>query len=419
MPKYLIEFSDGRKFSVEADRQPSAEDVLARLGTSSLPESAAPPSFLERAGRWAKDNPATLGGAVGGLVMAPFTYGMSLPLAAGLTGLAGAGGAGYALAAKQVATGTPDPNVLQKMSEQALTQGATQAFGMAAKPALQFAGKRLYQGIAKPAAAIRRQFPGGEQVEAMLEHFVPISEAGAAKAGGVVRTSRDASTGLVNAQHAATPTAGMDATDIVANGLPPTVDRLQKGLLVSAPAVQGAQDYANNFLAEHYQQRLSLPQLQHLVRGEDRALNAAYRTAVDSGQLPLAGAKAAEFGLTGAARAGLRDQVPGLAKQNLQTQALEGGRQMVAHRAPLLNNLSVVGMQHGLSAALGGSVGAYSGNRNRGLGAFAAAEALTNPTIAPRLAMGLWHGAKAAHPLALSSATRAALLALLNDRSQP
>lgn len=36
MPKYLVELSDGRKFQVEADGQPSADDVLSRVGDGNV-----------------------------------------------------------------------------------------------------------------------------------------------------------------------------------------------------------------------------------------------------------------------------------------------------------------------------------------------------------------------------------------------
>ena len=232
MPKYLVELTDGRKFEVEADSQPSEADILAELGGSPAPrptmqQAEAPPQPEGSAlGRFASNlgsqlNPLTM---VQGLVHAvanPIDTGKAIfesqmqqfdkageaaaqgrvseMLGHGLAGLIPVVGPAAAAAGEQIGTGDVAGGLGTGAGLLAGTVGAgpvARAAGKAAQPLAQRAGEALYQSALKPTKAILKdvRVPKGAGPDAArqtlvqtgLREGIPVSQRGAEKAAGLI-----------------------------------------------------------------------------------------------------------------------------------------------------------------------------------------------------------------------------------------
>jgi hypothetical protein len=136
----------------------------------------------------AKAHPAATGAMIAGVATAPFTGGMSLPAAAGFSGLMAAGGAGAALAASQVANRdtAPAPSAMGNiaaMTEQGLGAAAGTVAGAAIAKTIGAAAPRVAQWLytlgLRPSRAIRASFTGANAPGAVgvREGLLPNPEA--------------------------------------------------------------------------------------------------------------------------------------------------------------------------------------------------------------------------------------------------
>lgn len=385
-------------------------DIEKALSAAKIPEApvAEEPGLLQRGWEFVKSHPTELGAIAGAIAAVPLTGGASLVPAIAAAGLGGAGGAGLGMLAG-AAYGAPNipstsMGVLKTMGEQGATQAAAEAGGRAIQAGLKAGAGRLYQSVLKPTVAAQREFP--DLIRTGLTNAIPVSEWGAEKAGALVGASRDAATQLVTDAAAQPNAARINPRQAVA-GITSAVKNV-KDLPVARPQLQAIGDYARQYLAEH-PSAIPLDTAQQSVRATDRFYDPAYRATMDRGNPVTTGSAAAALGINNETRQLLRQAVPGLAEQNAQTQALEGLRQAVERRAGVQANRSAVGMQHLINAGVGASAGVYGG-KEKGLGTFAAMEALTNPAIASRLAIV---GSQLGH-VPIPQLLRAGILATLN-----
>lgn len=297
----------------------------------------------------------------------------------------------------------------KELGTSAAIQGGLETGGRLIQGALRLIAPRLYQHILKPTIEARREYQ--DLVATGLKHGIPITESGAERAAQMVADSRNAADRLVQNAEQANPAARIEPRNAVAGGLAPVVGRL-RNLGVSRPALKAAGDYARDFIAEH-PLPFTLSQAQAFVRAEDRALDPAFRAALDRGDLPQAGRTAAELGITKETRGLLRDAVPGLREQNANTRSLAGLQQAVERRAGQLANNSPVGMQDLINLGVGTAVGAGSHNQRRGAETFGALELLLSPLLGGRQAIAVDRLSR----VPFSQALRAAVLARLGQRS--
>lgn len=386
------------------------------------PQKTEQPGMLSQAWDGAKDlasrglnfvkqHPAETGAMVGGMAAVPLTGGASLLPAMAAAGLGGAGGAGLGMIAGAVG-GSPNipttsGGVLRTMGEQGALQAGAEAGGRAVQGVLRSGAGRLYQSVLKPTLAARIENPN--LVKTALQNAIPVSAGGVDKAGQLIGDSMGKADALVQ-DAASLPNTGIDPRRAV-GGITQAVKDV-RGLPVARPQMQAIGDYGRQYLAEH-PGPLSLPDAQASVRATDKFYNPAYRATMDRGNPITSGQTAAALGINNETRGLLRDAVPGLKGQNAVTQGLAGVRDAVERRTGQLGNNSVMGMQHAINAGVGGLVGTTEGGKS-GLGTFAAMEALTNPAIASRLAIGAFKGAS----FPMSQAMRAALLAQLAGGDQ-
>lgn len=353
----------------------SADDVTA--AAKRLHDQANPPKRT-----WvdtAVDALPIVGGAVGGALGSEL--GPGAIVTAGIGGAAGERLKEYANALRGKADLPSTTDALKAMGTQGAVQAGAEVGGRLISAGLKAAAPRLYQAVLKPTAAMRAEYPNLAQTA--IDNAVPVSAGGAAKTEGLIQSSKATADKLVADAAAAPNAATIDPRQAVA-GITQAVQDV-KGLPVARPQMQAIGDYARAYLAEHPGVQ-TLPEAQDAVRATDRFFNSAYRATMDRGNPVTAGSTAAALGINNETRNLLRQAVPGLQAQNAETQGLVGLKDAVERRAGQLANNSPIGMQHFINAGIGGLVGAREG-QGKGLGAFLAAEALTNPAVASQVAI--------------------------------
>lgn len=357
------------------------------------------------------NHPVEAGAIAGGMLAVPLTGGTSLLPAMAAAGLGGAGGAGLGLITKAARGDADTPNtstgVLRTMGEQGALQGAMEGGGRLVSGMLAKGAGRLYQSVLKPTQAMRAEHP--DLIATGLKNRVPVSAAGAEKAGELVGQSKDAADALVAARAAQPNPPTIDPTQAVA-GITRAVTNV-RDLPVARPQMKAIGDYGRQYLAEH-PGPMTVTDAQRAVRATDRYFDPAYRATMDRGNPVTAGSTAAGMGINDETRALLRKAVPGLQEQNAQTRSLAGLKEAVERRAGQQGNLSAVGMRHLINAGVGGGVGALGG-KERGVETWATMEALTNPAVASRLAFGT----SAASRVPFAQLVRAALIARLTGET--
>jgi hypothetical protein len=196
MPKYRIELSDGRKFDIEADSQPSEADVLAALDQDSSPAvTQTSPAAPQRTwGDTAVDllpaAGATVGGIVGGIGGSVAGLGVGgIPGAVGGATVGGAAGEAYKQLINRwrgaAAPATPS-EAATDIAKEAAIQGVTE---LVVPPALNIVGKtgvQIYRGYLKPSLAGHTLPKAKEIVETALREALPITEAGKARAQALI-----------------------------------------------------------------------------------------------------------------------------------------------------------------------------------------------------------------------------------------
>lgn len=397
---------NGNPIGAKSSATTPARDGRAVLGDAVM-------NFGKGVLRTVRDHPVESAATAGAMAAVPLTGGASLLPAMAAAGLGGAGGAGLGLMVKGARGDADTPNtaggVLGTMGEQGAVQAAMEGGGRMISGMLRSGASRLYQGLLKPTQAARLDNPN--LVQTALANRIPVSAGGAEKAGDLVGESMGKADALVAAK-AAEPNAPMIDPRRAIGGIANAV-RDVKDLPVARPQMRAIGDYGRQYLAEH-PGPIAVTDAQRAVRATDKFFNPAYRATMDRGNAITSGSTAAALGINNETRGLLRQAVPGLQEQNAVTSGLVGVRDAVERRAGQQGNLSPVGMQHLINAGIGGGVGAVGG-KDKGLSTFAAMEALTNPAIGSRLAIG---GHMAAG-LPWAQAVRAAVMARLAGDDQP
>jgi hypothetical protein len=366
--------------------------------------------YLRTAVDFVKQHPAEIGAIAGGIAAVPLTGGTSLLAGMAAAGLGGAGGAGLGMLAGAAADSPNLPNtaggVIRTMGEQGATQAGAEAGGRAISGALKAGASRLYQSALAPTVALRSEYPN--LVKTGLEQAVPVSKGGLEKAGALKGASMQQANDLVSAAAHQPNAATIDPTQAV-GGITGAVQDA-RGLPVARPTMRAIGDYARSYLAEH-PRPLTLTDAHEAVRATDRHFNSAYRATLDRGNPITSGQTAAAVGINDATRQLLRDAVPGLQAQNANTQALAGLEKGLERRTGNIGNWMPFGMRHAINAGLGVGAGEISGSRKGGAGTFLLLEALSNPNVASRLAIGAAKSAGAPY----AQLIRAALLGQMID----
>lgn len=235
MPKYQVVLTDGRKFQVDADSQPSEQDILAQLGQASAPSTPAAPAAPERT--WtdtAVDALPTLGGLAGGVIggAGGTVLGMGVGGVPGAVGGAALGG-GAGEAAKQLINrvrGAEAPATMGgaagNIGASAAVQGAGELAGIGASKVIRPVAKGLYGVALRPVKALRDKYGLGQLIESGFANRIMPTAGGVAKAADKVAESKAAQRGMAEAYDAA---GGAQLTPLTAakRGISPIVKDAQ------------------------------------------------------------------------------------------------------------------------------------------------------------------------------------------------
>lgn len=405
MPKYQIELSDGRKFEVEADAEPTEQDVLGAIGGAPMAshDAAAP-----AARTWtdtAVDALPTLGGAAGGIIggIGGTVAGMGVGGVPGAVGGAALGG-GFGEAAKQLvnrARGMQAPGTMGEAAKdigiQGGIQGAAELAGAGIGKGAQYVGGRLYSLALRPAAKLTNSF--GDVAAAGLEAGVPVSAGGAVKAAGLRAASSQAADQMVtNAAGAVVPTSAATRgfTDVAK-------DAAQRASLGMADDTADVWARAS-VLGQNYPGGIPVEVAQGLKKSAQKAADTAFRAQERGGLVKTVEAQLNKATATGL-KAGIEGVVPGIAEQNAKTQTLIGLSKALGAANSRQNTMS----KYLIPLAIGGASGHTSG-----IAAGAATAALMNPQVMSQAGIA---ADRIGGSGVSQQAIRAALLALMSNSS--
>jgi hypothetical protein len=182
-------------------------------------------SFGARALKFVTDHPVESGAMALGTAAAPLTAGMSWPAAAGVVGLAGAGGAGFGIAAKALKSG-PSPSVASDVGTMA-GQGALQAAGEgAARGVMAAAGKAAPKFMDMALGArdrLAREFPNLSQT--LIDNTLTVTSGGLTRARTLLGQAKDRATQALQTAESNGATVPLSA---VTDGLTKTMGTLGK-----------------------------------------------------------------------------------------------------------------------------------------------------------------------------------------------
>lgn len=343
----------------------------------------------------------TAGGLVGSLVGAPFGQ----PVAGAAAG--GALGKG----AEMLLDSTPQSfsEGAQEMGKAGAEQGAYElAGGLVGKGLAKGAG-RLYQSVAKPAKALRAEFP--TVIQDALRSGVALGQRGADKAERLLSQAGAATRDMLSTAEA----AGVKPITMrpVLKSLSSVEEKVSKQPLRDVD-LSTLRNIRGQVLAEN-PAPIPITAAQDMKQAAQRIASEGYRK-IDRGgdinSVPLDANMAIASGL----RQAIERRAPEVGPLNQQTQKLIGVRKMVDAANDRVANHAPpgLGMSALIASGAAGAAGLASGDRNTGIGTGLSVMALTNPAIASRLAIG----ANRLAPLASHAPQAGRLAALLSQLGQ-
>lgn len=279
-------------------------------------------------------------------------------------------------------------------------QGAFEGAGALLGKGLSAGASRLYQSVAKPAKALRAEFP--TVVQDALQSGVPLGSRGATKADALLTQAGNATTAAVQRAEAA------GAKPVTMRPVLKSLQSVEQNV-ANQPLREvdlGTLRTIRNQTLKENPAPLSLTQAQQMKQAAQRVAGEGYKKIARGGDInsvPLDANMAIASGL----KTAIERRVPDIGPLNAQTQKLIGVNRMVEAANERIANNAPIGMNDALSVILG--AGGYGAFGAPGLGAGVAMKVLGTPAIASRLAIGAHRVAPmAAH---FPNAARAALLA--------
>lgn len=249
MPKYQVVLSDGRKFQVEADSQPSEQDILSHLGQSSAPATPPPTSPTTPPRTWADtavDALPTIGGIAGGLIggAGGSVLGVGVGGVPGSVGGAALGG-GFGESAKQLINrvrGAEAPSTAggaaANIGAAGAVQGAGELAGAGAAKVVTPAAKGLYRLALRPIKAIGDKYGIGNLVESGFANRIMPTIGGAKKAEQLVGESKATQRGMAGAYDAAGG-APLSVTQAAKTGVGPLISQDAAAAAATGAPAQG------------------------------------------------------------------------------------------------------------------------------------------------------------------------------------
>lgn len=326
----------------------------------------------------AKNAPA-IGAMIGGTLASLGTGGLAAPVAVPLVGLAGAGGAGYAAAARDLAGATPGgPSVGQNVQDMAV-QGALQAGGEGAGRGLVAGAKAgsqylMTRAMNNAAAKLAEEFP--TLTQDMIDNAITVSKGGYDKAKGllqIAKASANAAIAKADAAGASIPvTTATNAMSSVlqriansgdVSGNLSTLARVEKELTQGRGATLSIAD-ADALKGELYSESKTL-----LKQIQTAGTHGIPQLKVEQ-EAKLAAAKALNDAIE---QATTNAGAPGYRASNLAAQKMIGVTRGIKTATRGFQNNYQALVRPGFGALLGGSLGETEGHPFLGAAAGAAA----------------------------------------------
>jgi hypothetical protein len=308
---------------------------------------------------YVKAHPAEVGAMAGSLAAAPWTGGMSLLPAMGLSAVSGATGAGAGLGAEHAFSEHPPErsltDILQTLATQGLLGAGGEGVGRAVGAGFRGAGNRLMDATIGAQAKIRGEFPDVNLAETFTSNSInPTTRRGASRVEALRRSSgaetnrlaREAGDrGVVIARSDVTPHLGPSARMAAEDALSGT----------PGGAGQIEREVDRLFDAQFPYGDISATDAPSVTRGLQRRGRAA-RAASNAGELPRGLDASVADNLASGVRQTANAKIgPAYTASNARTQSLIAGSKVA--RKMSRQPLQLPSLQ---STALGGSVGGVS-----------------------------------------------------------
>lgn len=128
--------------------------------------------------RGAKAHPVTAGAMIGGTLTAPLTGGASIPAAMAAAGLGAAGGAGAAIAGRQLATGVPESGMdtAKTMLEQGAAGAAGEGGGRGLMAVAAKAAPIVAKSVLRVAPSLQKEYGLDRMIQTFLNERIPVGQ---------------------------------------------------------------------------------------------------------------------------------------------------------------------------------------------------------------------------------------------------
>lgn len=350
----------------------------------------------------------TVGGMVGGAAGMTAGPGAAVvsPVLAALGGAAGQAGRRViqGLRGRDVPQGGA---LLTDLATAGAVEGGTQAVGGAIGSGLTRGARRLYQGLAKPATALRREFP--TLIDDALTERIPLTRGGAGRIEARMRGSAQEADALIDAAQAggAAPVAVRD----VLPALRPVVSTLRQRAEIGQPSQLTAVGQRGRRLLAAHPQGIPLTRAQQLKRTAQTAASGAYRAQQRGVKTELSPDDLLDEAVAKGLRGAIERRVPAVAPVNARTQSQIGVDRMVNDALSREGNTLAINGLRDLGAIGGGAgLGAAVGAPGTGLGAGLLLKLLSTPSTGS-------HAAILAHDAARLGLPTHVLRALMSSRT--
>lgn len=384
-----LEFPDD---TPDAVIEATVKRELAAGSSASEAGPVTPASGLRKVAELALDWAPTIGGmagGVGGLAAGPGAIVASPVLAA----MGGAAGSGVKMLGETLLGKREAPGALEQAQEagiEAAKQGVSQLGGQLAGKGLQFAGKRLYSGLLKPAKALRESFGGsGAIAETALQQRIPISTGGLEKVTGRLGGSRAKALELVRAADEAGSTSPK-AAEIIRE-FEPVVETLRKRADVGQASELARVGQRGKAIVKTMGRLPSLSRVQELKEAAQDAASGAYRTIQRGGAKQLSAEDLLDEATARGLRKSIEARVPGMAAQNAETQRLLGVTRALEDATQREAGNAMVGGMRDFGM---GAIAGLAGGGPSGLAAASMGRLLSTPSSGSRAAIALYQAGK-------------------------
>lgn len=366
-----------------------------------------------------QDTPIVGDIATAGLEIADKGWGQALPTIGGLAGSLAGGkkalpgivgaGLGGALGETVRQAMSPEPWNLGGVAVEAAKQAGLDVVGRGASNLLRAGAPSLYQSVAKPSLALRREFP--EAVPQAIKDAVLLTKGGSDKARRLVGESAGQAQAMLT-QHPAPPIPGQEVTPAFQEMLTRLKERAKGGVDVSADR-QAVADRMTRLTAQ--------PPMRvgeaNTVKQEMQNLGDAAMRAEERGAKALTTADELDIATGRGLRKGIESRVPEVRDLNRQTQNRMGVSQMVDQGVGREGNNLKFGMRDLIGVGTGGGLGYMLGSMPAGVAAYGAQRLLSTPATGSAISVAMDRAAR----IPYSQLMRAIMLAKLglDESGQP